>query len=126
MDKLHLSIVTPEGEIFSGEVKEVVLPGKDGEFGVLPGHSSLVSTLDVGVIEFETIDNKKDAITINWGFVKVNEKSVDVMADGAVALNLNDSSTLKQNLEKAKELIRSVSDTNLPLASVEAKVSSYA
>jgi len=126
MDKLHLSIVTPEGEIFSGEVKEVVLPGKDGEFGVLPGHSSLISTLDVGVIEFETIDNKKDAITINWGFVKVNEKSVDVMADGAVALNLNDSSTLKQNLEKAKELIRSVSDTNLPLASVEAKVSSYA
>ena len=126
MDKLHLSIVTPEGEIFSGEVKEVVLPGKDGEFGVLPGHSSLISTLDVGVIEFETIDNKKDAITINWGFVKVNEKSVDVMADGAVALNLNDSSTLKQNLEKAKELIRSVSDTNIPLASVEAKVSSYA
>jgi len=126
MDKLTLSIVTPEGEIFSGEVKEVVLPGKDGEFGVLPGHSSLVSSLDVGVIEFKTIDNKKDAITINWGYAKVNESSVDVLADGAVALNLSDSSTLKDNLEKAKELIRSVSDTKIPLATVEAKVSSYA
>ena len=125
MDKLDLSIVTPDGEIFSGEVKNVLLPGKEGEFGVLPGHSSLVSSLDVGVIEFETIDNKKEAITINWGYAKVNESSVDVLVDGAVALNISDSSKLKENLQKAKELLKSVSDTNVPLAAVEAKMSSF-
>ena len=126
MDKLDLSIVTPDGEIYSGEVKTVLLPGKEGEFGVLPGHSSLVSSLDVGVIEFETIDNVKEAITINWGYAKINETSVDVLVDGAVALNISDNSKLKENLEKAKELLKSVSDANISLASVEAKISSFA
>ena len=40
MDTLNLSIVTPNGSIFSGNVKSVTLPGKEGEFGVLPGHAS--------------------------------------------------------------------------------------
>lgn len=55
MDTIKLSIVTPTGSIFNGDVKTVTLPGKEGEFGVLPGHSSLVSTLSVGVIVIEKI-----------------------------------------------------------------------
>ena len=46
------------------------------------------------------IDNKKEAITINWGYAKVNESSVDVLVDGAVALNISDSSKLKENLQR--------------------------
>ena len=53
MDTIRLSIVTPNGEIFNDDVKTVTLPGKEGEFGVLPGHSSLVSSLTVGVIIIE-------------------------------------------------------------------------
>ena len=39
MDTIKLSIVTPTGSIFNGDVKTVTLPGKEGEFGVLPGHT---------------------------------------------------------------------------------------
>ena len=53
MNTIRLSIVAPNGEIFNDDVKTVTLPGKEGEFGVLPGHASLVSSLTVGVIMIE-------------------------------------------------------------------------
>jgi len=123
---IKLSIVTPNGEICNQEVKSVVLPGKDGEFGVLPGHSSLVSSLNVGVIEVTNLDATVDAIAINWGHVKVSETSVDVLVDTAVALNVKDNSTLAANIAEAKKLVNSVQDTNVSMAAVEAKIASYA
>ena len=121
MDTIRLSIVTPNGEIFNDDVKTVTLPGKEGEFGVLPGHSSLVSSLTVGVIVIET-KNSTEAVAINWGHVKVDEKSVDVLADGAIALTAGKDSEIAKNIEAAKELVNSVKDSNRSVASVEAKI----
>ena len=125
MDTIKLSIVTPTGSIFNGDVKTVTLPGKEGEFGVLPGHSSLVSTLSVGVIVIEKIDST-EAVAINWGHVKVDEKSVDVLVDGAIALTGGKDSEISKNLEAAKELVNSVKDSKVSMAAVEAKVNSFA
>ena len=125
MDTIRLSIVTPNGEIFNGDVKTVTLPGKEGEFGVLPGHSSLVSTLSVGVIVIEKIDST-EAVAINWGHVKVDEKSVDVLVDGAIALTGGKDSEISKNLEAAKELVNSVKDSKVSMAAVEAKINSFA
>lgn len=124
MDTIKLSIVTPTGEIFSDNVKSITLPGKEGEFGVLPGHSSLVSTLTVGVIVIEKIDST-EAVAINWGHVKVDEKSVDVLVDGAIALTSGEDSEISKNIEAAKELVNSVKDSNISLAAVEAKINSF-
>ena len=125
MDTIRLSIVTPNGEIFNDDVKTVTLPGKEGEFGVLPGHSSLISSLTVGVIVIET-KNSTEAVAINWGHVKVDEKSVDVLADGAIALTAGKDSEIAKNIEAAKELVKSVKDSNISVASVEAKINSFA
>lgn len=125
MDTIKLSIVTPTGTIFNGSVKSVTLPGKEGEFGVLPGHSSLVSTLNVGVIVIEKIDST-EAVAINWGHVKVDETSVDVLVDGAIALTGGKDSEISKNIEAAKELVNSVKDSKVSLASVEAKINSFA
>lgn len=124
MDTLKLSIVTPNGPIFNGDVKTVTLPGKEGEFGVLPGHSSLVSSLTVGVIVIEK-ENTTEAVAINWGHVNVSETSVDVLADGAVALTQGGDSDIAKAIDAAKELVNSVSDANVSIASVEAKINSY-
>ena len=123
---IKLSIVTPTGEIYCDNVKSVVLPGKDGEFGVMPAHSSLVSSLTVGVIEITNTNNSIDAIAVNWGHVKVNEQSVDVIVDGAVIISSDDSSVIVKNIENAKKLVDSVKDDNVSLASVKAKISSFA
>ena len=125
-DTIKLSIVSPTGEIFSDEVKSVVLPGKDGEFGVLPHHSSLVSSLSVGVIEITHTNGTIEAVAINWGHAKVNETVVDVLVDSAIALNPSDSSKISQNIEAAKKLVKSVEDSNVSMAAVESKISSFA
>ena len=125
MDTIKLSIVTPTGSIFNGDVKTVTLPGKEGEFGVLPGHSSLVSTLSVGVIVIEKIDST-EAVAINWGHVKVDEKSVDVLVDGAIALTGGKDSEISKNLEAAKELVNSVKDSKVSMAAVKEKINSFA
>jgi F-type H+-transporting ATPase subunit epsilon len=125
MNTIKLSIVTPNGSIFEGDVKSVTLPGKEGEFGVLPGHASLISTLSVGVIVIEK-ENNTDAIAINWGHVKVNETSVDVLVDGAIALTSGEGSEIAANIEAAKELVNSVKDSNVSLAAVEARINSFA
>jgi len=125
MDTIKLSIVTPTGMIFNENVKSVVLPGKEGEFGVLPGHSSLVSTLNVGVIVIEKVDST-EAIAINWGYVKVDEKSVDVLVDGAIMLTSVEDSQIAKNIQAAKELVHSVKNSNVSLAIVEAKINSFA
>ena len=125
-DTIKLSIVTPTGEIYCDDVKSVVLPGKDGEFGVIPNHSSLVSSLTVGVIEITKIDATIEAIAINWGYVKVNETNVDILVDGAVSLSANDSSTIAQNIEAAKKLVSSVEDASVSMAAVESRITSFA
>jgi len=122
---LKLSIVTPNGAIFDGEVKSVIMPGSDGEFGVMPGHSSLVTTLDVGVIEIINADASIDAIAINWGHAKVNETSVDILVDGAVSLDPNNHSKISENIKAANELVNSVKDSDVSIGTVAAKISSY-
>ena len=125
MDTMKLSIVTPNGEIFNDDIKSVSLPGKEGEFGVLPGHSSLVSSLTVGVIEIDKKDST-EAVAINWGHVKVSEDSVDILVDSAVALSAGEDSDTAAKLEAAKELVNSVQDSNISMAAVNAKINSFA
>ncbi len=125
MSTIKLSIVTPNGSIFNDDVKTVTLPGKEGEFGVLPGHSALVSSLTVGVIVIEKEDST-EAVAINWGHVKVDENSVDVLVDGAIALTGGKDSDLAKNIEAAKELVNSVKESNISVAAVEARINSFA
>ncbi|WP_200762434.1 ATP synthase F1 subunit epsilon [Nitrosophilus alvini] len=122
METLKLEIVTPQGLIFEGDVKSVVFPGSEGEFGVLPKHSSLLSLLKPGVIEFEKADGNKESIVINWGHVKVDENKAVVLVDGAVPLAGESESEIAKAIAEAKELIEKASDNKAAIASVEAKI----
>jgi len=126
MDMLKLEIVTPEGQIFSDDIKDVTLPGSEGEFGVYPGHASLVSLLQAGVIDIELSDGKHEIVAINWGHAKVDENSVTVLADGAVAIGGGSEGAIASSLEKAKKLIESMSDSDIAIATATAKIDSIA
>ena len=122
MDKLHLEIVTPQGQVFSDDVNGVVLPGSEGEFGVLPNHASLISLLKAGVIDIEDKDKKHDIVAINWGYAKIDEDKVTILADGAVYVAGDSESELANSLNKAKELIESMSSDTNAFASTIAKM----
>ena len=56
MKELHLNIVSPEKEVFNGEVKSVTLPGTSGVFSILPQHAPIVSSLQEGTVSYTTTD----------------------------------------------------------------------
>ena len=126
METLHLEIITPSGSIYNGPALEVTLPGEEGEFGVLPYHASLTTQLQAGVIDIEREDKSIESIVVNWGVVQVDEEKVVVLVDGAVAIRGESESDVAKALEDAKQLISDVSDSNLAIASVSAKLESAA
>lgn len=126
METLNLEVVTPSGLIFSGKAVEVTLPGEEGEFGVLAHHASLTTLLKAGVVDIEKEDKSVESIVVNWGVVQVDEEKVVVLVDGAVAIRGESESEIAKALESAKTLLSDVSDSNLAIASVSAKIESAA
>ena len=123
MDKLFLEIVTPEGEIFANDVKSVQVPGCDGEFGILPRHATLVTTLNAGVIEVVNLDGTKDMIAIDdGGCIKVAEDKTTILANGAVYIGGSNESEIAISLQKAKELVKSMSSNTIVYATTIAKI----
>jgi len=121
MELMKLEIVTPDGVIFDAEVKQVTLPGVEGEFGVLAKHATLVSLLETGVILIEQSNSEELAVAINSGYVKVDEEKTTCIVDGAVSLS-GDGSELSKALEKAKALLKSTEASNVAIASAVSKV----
>ncbi|MFP6205020.1 ATP synthase F1 subunit epsilon [Helicobacter pylori] len=122
MALLKISVVVPEGEVYTGEVKSVVLPGVEGEFGVLYGHSNMITLLQAGVIEIET-ESQKEHIAINWGYAEVTKERVDILADGAVFIK-KESDDRDDAISKAKKLLEDASSDRLAVSSVLAKIES--
>jgi F-type H+-transporting ATPase subunit epsilon len=126
METFKLEVITPNGLIFDGEAVEATLPGEEGEFGVLPRHATLTTLLKAGVVDIVTAEKHTESIVVNWGVVQVKESSVTVLVDGAVAIRGDGESEIAKVLEDAKKLLQDVSDSNMALASVTAKVESAA
>lgn len=82
MEKLMLEIVTPERRVVREEVDEVVCPGIEGEFGVLPGHTAFLTALKIGELSYRT-GNETKYIAITWGYAEVDGSRVEILADMA-------------------------------------------
>jgi F-type H+-transporting ATPase subunit epsilon len=79
---LHLEIVTPERRAFEGDVDEVIVPGSEGEMGILPHHAPLISLLGQGVLRLKT-GGEEQEFAIFGGFLQVRPDRVVVMAETA-------------------------------------------
>jgi len=123
---MTIDIVTPLGRIFKGEIKEATFPGIEGEFGVLEGHSPLMTNLKPGVISIKKPDSKEELVAINWGYVEVTPENVNVLVDGAVPIKGSDESEITNSIEKAKELLKQATDSDTLVASVSARIESVA
>ena len=77
--KLLLEIVTPDRALVREEVDEVVVPGSEGELGILPGHTTLLATLKVGELWYRQ-GQEKHYLVIGFGFVEVLPDHVTVLA----------------------------------------------
>lgn len=80
--QLTLSIVTPEREVVHEEVDEAELPGSEGYFGVLPGHTPMLATLKVGRLTYRQ-GQERHALAIAFGFAEVLPDRITVLAEMA-------------------------------------------
>lgn len=104
-DRLHFALVSPERELFNGEVDQVVVPGSEGEFGVLPNHSPVMSVITPGALKVLS-DGAERRIFINGGFADVTPEGLTVLAEEAIDLADVDSAQIEQELKNATEDLR--------------------
>ncbi len=82
-EKLFLEVVTPQKAIVSEEVEIVVAPGSDGEFGVLKGHTTFLTSLKIGTLRYKDTSGKERYLFINGGFAEVLPDKVTILAESA-------------------------------------------
>jgi F-type H+-transporting ATPase subunit epsilon len=104
-DKLHFALVSPERELFNGEVDHVVVPGSEGEFGVLPNHAPLMSVIKPGALKVFN-DGTERRIFVNGGFADVTPEGLTVLAVEAIDLADVDPAELERDLKNAQEDLR--------------------
>jgi F-type H+-transporting ATPase subunit epsilon len=104
---LLLEIVTPEARIFSDEVDSVVLPGIEGEMGVLPSHAPLVTTLLPGELNY-TKGGKTIAMAVGEGLIEVTGTTTRVLTDMAIDVEAIDEKAVQEALDRAKHALESL------------------
>lgn len=117
--KILLEVVTPEHLLFSKQVDEVIAPGMDGEFGVLPGHAAFLTTLKIGELQYK-IDNTWHYMSVLWGYAEVNQTKVTILAE--VAEKAEDID-VERAAEKVAEAEARLKTGGLPSDLKEAEIS---
>ena len=101
MSKISFDLVSPEQLLFNDEVKMIIVPGKDGDIGVLPGHSKVLSSLRPGRVMVYAEDNKLlKSFFVTGGFVEINPQKCIVLAEGISEMNSLDKALIEKQVQE--------------------------
>ena len=118
-EKLKLELVTPYKRVLSEEVDEVTAPGTVGEFGVLPDHTSLLTTLKVGELTYKK-GGETFRVAVNWGYVEVEDNVMTVLVETAEPADQIDVARAKAALARAEEALKKLSSEDKEFKVMEA------
>ena len=113
-------LVTPERMALSEDVGQVVVPGVEGDFTVLPGHAPVISALRPGVIDVTLPDARKTRIFVKGGFAEVDADHLTVLAERALDVDAMDAATIAAELATAEADLASATDDAARLAAASA------
>lgn len=102
-DKVAFELVSPERLIYAADVDMVVVPGAEGDFGVLPGHAPIISTLRPGALEVYEGDRIGERFFVVGGFAEVAGERLTVLAEESIPLDELDRAMLEQQIKNAEE-----------------------
>ena len=101
MATISFDLVSPENLIFNDEVGMIIVPGKDGDFGVLPGHSKVMSSLRPGrVMVYGEDKNLLKAFFVSGGFAEVNPEKCIVLAESVDEINELEKDTIEKEVQE--------------------------
>lgn len=119
--KINLTVVTRERKVLDVVVDEVVLPGADGELGILPGHTPLLASLRIGQLRYRT-GNTVERLVISWGFAEVLPDRVIVLAERGFLPDEIDLAAAEQARREAEKEIALLSSHDPEFAAAEARL----
>jgi F-type H+-transporting ATPase subunit epsilon len=121
MAKLRLEIVTPEAKKFSGDVDMVVLPGSEGELGILPMHVPLMTRLLPGEVRI-TQDGKQTELVVGMGFVEVSQTQVSILTDMAMSETEVDEKVAEEAVKRAEARVKEKDLNHEEVAEIEGAI----
>ena len=121
MATIHVDVVSAEESIFSGEAKFVALPGENGEIGILPRHTPLITRIRPGAVRIERADNgQEEFVFVAGGILEVQPGTVTVLADTAIRGKDLDEAKATEAKKLAEEAMKNAkSDIDLAAAQSE-------
>ena len=120
-DKVNFELVSPERLLVSERFDMVVVPGSEGDFGVLPGHAPLISTVRPGVIDIHDGGRIAHRVFVGGGFAEVTPERCTVLAEEATMVENIDRSDVERRLQDAELDLRDAESAS-ERAHAEAKV----
>jgi F-type H+-transporting ATPase subunit epsilon len=108
--RIGFELVSPEKLLLSEDVEMVVVPGGEGNFGVLPGHALFISTVRAGVIDVYEGNRVSERIFVSGGFAEVTPERCTVLADEAMPLSSLDRTQIEESLRSAEAEIASLTE----------------
>ncbi|HEY0005450.1 MAG TPA: F0F1 ATP synthase subunit epsilon [Pyrinomonadaceae bacterium] len=120
-EQLQLEVVTPERRVFSESVDEVYVPGLNGEMGILPGHTPLISQLQTGILSY-TQNGTTRRMHVSGGFVEVNQDKVSVLAEIAEWPEEIDAARARIARERAEKTLSAFTGTEEDFEVARAKL----
>lgn len=109
MANFPFELVSPERLVYSGAVSEVIVPGTEGEFGILAGHAPFVSTLKPGILTIKG-DGAPKKLFVRGGFAEANPQGLTVLAETAIPLEEIKADRLAQMIKDAQEDVEDARD----------------
>jgi F-type H+-transporting ATPase subunit epsilon len=102
-EKIAFELVSPDRLLLSEDVDMVVVPGGEGDFGVLVGHQPMISTVRPGILEVQNAGSEDRRIFVNGGFAEITGDRCAVMTEEAVPVEELDRADLEQRIKDAEE-----------------------
>ncbi len=122
-EKLSLEVVAPEKMVMSKTVDMVTISGTEGDFGVLPGHAALVSSIRSGFLEIEA-DKETEKMFIGGGFIEVLEDKVSILATEVLSAEQIDISDCEEKISKYNSDI-DVSETDVDKELIQKNIDKF-
>ena len=123
--KIHVDVVSAEGQIWTGSAATVYAPAQMGEIGILPRHAPLLTRLKPGNLRIETEDGEQENVFVSGGLLEVQPHLVTVMADIAERADELDESEAQKAKERAEEAVSAAED-QIDLARAHAELAEAA
>lgn len=120
-ETLRLEMVTPYKQVLAVDVDEVTAPGTLGEFGLLPGHTPMLTTLKIGELTYRQ-GSETFHVAVNWGYVEVENDKVTVLVETAEPADQIDLARAKAALSRAETAIKGMSPEDVEFVQMEASL----